>query len=136
MRRHRALSGGGHGGHGGHHHGGGGFGPGFGWGPGWGGYEYPATELVVLDTAAAPSGPLYSSCPCPCRCHDDPRIRTHTVPVRGGQACCRCPFKPRAQAMKGVGGFDLANTSTLVELGVIAALVAGALYFTRPRGRR
>jgi len=50
-----------------------------------------------------PHGPLYSSCPCPCRCHDDRRITVHTVPVRGNQACCRCPFMPRAQALR-VGG--------------------------------
>lgn len=35
-----------HHGHHGHHGGGGGFGPGWGWG---GGYDYPSTELVVLD---------------------------------------------------------------------------------------
>lgn len=117
------------GGHHHHHHGGG-------WGPGWGGGgwygAYPGSELVVVETPVG--GPLYDTCPCACRCHDNAKLTYHTVPVRTGQACCRCPFMPRAQAVKAqLSGFDMGS---IPWKPVLAAAAGVGLLWWLTRGRK
>ena len=125
--------GGGHHGH--HHHGGhGGYAAPWAWGWG-GGWDAPSTQLVVVDRPAA--GPLYGSCPCPCRCHDDSKLTHHTVPVAPGQACCRCPFMPRAQAVKAqLSGFELGSVPWKPILAAAGGVAILWWLTRRRRGRR